>query len=95
MAREKGQKAIKNLNVIKDRAAEVSQIFENMPLDRVITSIEAITKQQEAALENNDTETATALGLQLQILNQRALELQGIDVQTQASYDKNLIESFG
>ena len=49
----------------------------------------------EESLENNDTETATALGLQLQILNQRALELQGIDVQTQASIDKNLIASFG
>lgn len=76
-------------------AAKAQAEVENMPLDRVISSIEAITEQQEAALENNDTETATALGLQLQILNQRALELQGIDVQTQASIDKNLIASFG
>ena len=76
-------------------AAKAQAEVENMPLDRVLSSIEAITEQQEAALENNDTETATALGLQLQILNQRALELQGIDVQTQASIDKNLIASFG
>ena len=76
-------------------AAKAQAEIENMPIDQILTSIEAITKQQETALENNDTETATALGLQLQILNQRALELQGIDVQTQASYDKNLIESFG
>ena len=76
-------------------AAKAQAEVENMPLDRVLSSIEAITEQQEAALENNDTDTATALGLQLQILNQRALELQGIDVKTQASIDKNLIASFG
>ena len=76
-------------------AAKAQAEVENMPLDRVLSSIEAITEQQEAALENNDTDTATALGLQLQILNQRALELQGIDVQTKASIDKNLIASFG
>ena len=76
-------------------AAKAQAEIENMPLDRVISSIDSLTKQQKQFLDSGDTESATAVGLQLQLLNQRALELQGIDLKTQASMDKNLIASFG
>ena len=76
-------------------AAKAQEEVANMPLDRVLTSIDSLTKQQKQFLESNDIESANAVGLQLQLLNQRALELQGIDFKTQASMDKNLIASFG
>ena len=76
-------------------AAKAQAEIENMPLDRVISSIDSLTKQQKQFLDGGDIESANEVGLQLQLLNQRALELQGIDVQTQASIDKNLIASFG
>ena len=76
-------------------AAKAQEEVANMPLDRVLTSIDSLTKQQKQFLDGGDMESATAIGLQLQLLNQRALELQGIDLKTQASMDKNLIASFG
>ena len=39
MAREQGEKAIKNLDVIKDRAQQVSKIFDNLPIDVAIILI--------------------------------------------------------
>ena len=52
MAREKGQKAIKNLNVIKDRAAEVSQIFENMPLDKISEAMQKVALSSASVSED-------------------------------------------
>ena len=75
-------------------AAKAQEEVANMPLDRVLTSIDSLTKQQKQFLESNDIESANAIGLQLQLLNQRALELQGIDLKPQDSFDKNLIASF-
>ena len=42
MAREQGQKAIKNLDIIKDRAAQVSQIFDNMPIDDMSKAMQKV-----------------------------------------------------
>ena len=77
-------------------AAKAQEEVANMPLDRVLTSIDSLTKQQKQFLDGGDMESAAAVGLQLQLLNKRALELQGIDLKkTQDSIDKNLIASFG
>jgi hypothetical protein len=42
MAREQGQKAIKNLDIIKDRAAQVSKIFDDMPIDDMSKAMQKV-----------------------------------------------------
>ena len=56
MAREQGEKAIKNLDVIKDRASQVSKIFDNLPIDNMSTGMQDVA--QSCALMSEELATS-------------------------------------
>ena len=56
MAREQGEKAIKNLDVIKDRAQQVSKIFNNLPIDNMSTGMQDVA--QACALMSEELATS-------------------------------------
>ena len=74
--------------------AKIQEEIDNMPLDRVLTSLTAAQKQYEAAFEQGSEEEKLEAYKLVRILSNRAIELQGLEQMVGASADANLAKSF-
>ena len=74
--------------------AKIQEEIDNMPLDRVLTSLTAAQKQYEAALEQGTEEQKQEAYNIVRALSKRAIKLQGLEQMVGASADANLAKSF-
>ena len=104
MAREKGQKAIKNLDIIKNRGEEISKIFEQMPIEqmgnmmrRVRTATQNVSKDLSESLnyskENvkkaQDQSKAALLGAKYSTTQNKLIRaFRGLQIKTLRGQDK-------